>query len=102
MSSWTCQRVLSVDRRGPTPSLGPVACRSLISHLVQAELLSDPGHAPGQSDPERIGTAAELGGDLRPGRPLCAAIEEVAFVGRQATPSLLQQLPGRDLPARAG
>ena len=43
---------------------------SLIGRLVQAELPGDPGHRPGQPDPQRVRSAAEFRGDLGPAQAL--------------------------------
>src|SRR4051794_26028994 len=75
---------------------------SLIVGLVQPQLISDARHGAGQLLAQRLGTAAQLGGDAGPVAALAAQLRQLPLLGRQAALHLGEQLAGSDLLAGAG
>ena len=100
-SSWRRAGALQDGRSASSPCGGTAAEGSLIGSLFQAELPGDPGHCPGQPDPQRVGAPSELGGDLGPSLAIGAALEQRSLLRRQPSPRFLEELARGQLPAGA-
>src|SRR5208283_5009864 len=74
---------------------------SLILVVLQAQLRRDAVDRPRQPLPQRLGAAVSRRGDLGPVQALVAQLQELPLLAGQPPAHLLQEVPGRQQPARA-